>query len=76
MQATSTRSMSPALRKPPTDRLTLNSIVGGGYVDKAILIDLSGQSVWGKSAGIEVVSTLQCFHRSLGPESLTAVLSL
>ncbi|KAL1962467.1 hypothetical protein VTN77DRAFT_9668 [Rasamsonia byssochlamydoides] len=30
------------------------NIVGGGYVDKAILFDLTGQSVWGKSAGIEL----------------------
>lgn len=52
------RLYQPKVCPPCTPTLTLFltsiSIVKGGLVDKAILIDMTGQSVWGKSAGIEV----------------------
>lgn len=36
-----------------------DSVVGAGYVDKAILFDMTGQSVWGKAAEIEVHTLLK-----------------
>lgn len=35
-------------------RLTSISIVKGNQVDQAVLIDLTGASVWGKAGGLEV----------------------
>lgn len=31
-----------------------DSVVGSGHVDKALLIDQTGQAVWGKGSEVEV----------------------
>lgn len=55
------RLPQPTVRSPmPFHRwksLTKNSIVGSGLVDQAILIDQTGQSVWGKASDVEVHSS-------------------
>lgn len=52
------RLPQPTVRFPMSfhrwNSLTKNSIVGSGLVDQAILIDQTGQSVWGKASDAQV----------------------